>query len=512
MPLLPPHMVERDGRYYARVVIPERHRKALGKREFTAALGGDKKEAKRKLPALVASFLDQIDAAERRRTPGARPRVYSSGELAHVHYSEELDRDDRVRDAGEGGDPIFSKGYADALKKIASGRADLELTQATIGWAIESFGAQKRVVPPLGSTEWRSLARTLAGIQLEVLARIDERDHGDFSGTPKHTLLIEAPEAPARRPIGVSDIFEGYRNELQKAGKGRDARKRWAPIERSLKDFLGHGRAGQIARRDVLGWKDELLKRFSSKTVRDAYLATCRAAFGWALDNDLIDVNPFQGIKLRVEKKHLTRERGFNDAEALALLRAARAYQAPSAREHATTVAAKCWTPFLAAYTGARIGELTQLRAEDVREKDGIPYIRITPEAGTVKTGEFRDVPLHPHLLELGFLEFVHGKKGPIFYKQTQRSGELAPARITADRVAAWVRSLNVVDRSVAPNHGWRHRVKTVGREAGIDSRILDALQGHAARTAGDQYGDVNLQTKHAAISKLPRYPILPTN
>ena len=33
--------------------------------------------------------------------------------------------------------------------------------------------------------------------------------------------------------------------------------------------------------------------------------------------------------------------------------------------------------------------------------------IRITPEAGTVKTDEARDVVLHPHLIELGFPEFV---------------------------------------------------------------------------------------------------------
>lgn len=43
--------------------------------------------------------------------------------------------------------------------------------------------------------------------------------------------------------------------------------------------------------------------------------------------------------------------------------------------------AAKRWTPLLAAYTGARIGELVQLRAEDVRHEAGIDYIRITPEA-----------------------------------------------------------------------------------------------------------------------------------
>jgi integrase len=172
-------------------------------------------------------------------------------------------------------------------------------------------------------------------------------------------------------------------------------------------------------------------------------------------------------------------------------------------------VAAKRWTPFLAAYTGARIAELTQLRKEDVRESNGIHYLRITPEAGSVKTQEYRDVPLHPHLIDLGFLDFVAAAKpGPLFYKAGERKGKAHPSTIVADRVGKWIRSLKIADASVQPNHGWRHRLKTVGREAGIDGRVLDAIQGHAPRTAGDNYGDVTLATKWAAIERLPRYTV----
>jgi site-specific recombinase XerD len=42
--------------------------------------------------------------------------------------------------------------------------------------------------------------------------------------------------------------------------------------------------------------------------------------------------------------------------------------------------------------------------------------------------------------------------------------------------------------------HGFRHRFKTIGLEAGISTRVLDAIQGHAARTAGDSYGDVTVK------------------
>jgi len=45
------------------------------------------------------------------------------------------------------------------------------------------------------------------------------------------------------------------------------------------------------------------------------------------------------------------------------------------------------------AYTGARGGETTQLRASDVEERPGIGVVvKTTPEAGTVKTGKVRVV------------------------------------------------------------------------------------------------------------------------
>lgn len=42
-----------------------------------------------------------------------------------------------------------------------------------------------------------------------------------------------------------------------------------------------------------------------------------------------------------------------------------------------------------------RVGEITQLRQEDVIQQEGVWAIRLTPEAGTIKTGDVRVVPIH---------------------------------------------------------------------------------------------------------------------
>jgi hypothetical protein len=84
----------------------------------------------------------------------------------------------------------------------------------------------------------------------------------------------------------------------------------------------------------------------------------------------------------------------------------------------------------------------------------------------------------------------------------------MAPSDVVAGRVGKWIRSLNIADKVVQPNHGWRHRLKTVGRDMGVDPVVIDAIQGHSARTAGEAYGDVSLKAKHQAISKFPTFDL----
>jgi integrase len=307
----------------------------------------------------------------------------------------------------------------------------------------------------------------------------------------------------------IREIFEGYRKELQKSGKGKNADKRWSPVIEDLILAVGHNDACSIARHDAIRWKDRLLENFAPKTVRDFYLATARSAFTWALDNLHVEQNPFLGVKVRLAKKTLGRPKGFSDQEAIGILKSAHAYKSPSAKEHPKMAAAKRWTPFLAAYTGARIGELTQLRVEDVQHSGEIRFIRITPDAGSVKSGEFRDVPLHQHILDLNFLDYVKTiGAGPLFYQVRIGKSRMAPSDVVAGRVGKWIRSLKIADKVVQPSHGWRHRLKTAGRDLGIDPVVLDAIQGHATRTAGEAYGDVTLKAKHQAIAKFPRFSV----
>jgi integrase len=130
--------------------------------------------------------------------------------------------------------------------------------------------------------------------------------------------------------------------------------------------------------------------------------------------------------------------------------------------------------------------------------------VRITPEAGTTKTNEARTVVLHPQLVELGFPAFVAGAaSGHLFLTPGSDGDVLGPLQGVKNRLAEFARAV-VSDPNVAPNHGWRHRFKTVGMEAGIPPRILDAIQGHAPRSVADSYGEVTVATIAAHVERLP--------
>jgi integrase len=149
--------------------------------------------------------------------------------------------------------------------------------------------------------------------------------------------------------------------------------------------------------------------------------------------------------------------------------------------------ASRRWVPWLLAYTGARAGEVAQLRAGDV-DLTG-RAISIDPTAGTVKTGKMRVIPIHEHLIEQGFLRYVQdvlgakGAKGGLFYEGTN-DGKSRRSDGAANKLAGWVRRIGVTDPGISPNHAWRHTFKAKARRAKIEEGIRDAICGHSARSA----------------------------
>jgi integrase len=517
------YLLNRDGRFFARLVVPKELRPFIeGKTELRRALGPDRQDAVRKLPGAVTLLQHEIALAERRAMEAGDRKIdqgrypLAVDQIALRNYQSRLSFDEQLRSrdaryASVGVDDVLATRLRDG---IAGRLTDGELAEL-VGGRIERYRRLGNTTASFGTDDWRALARGMCVSEYEALSRMAERDEGDFSGKPTHPLIAHAtPEVDEKPPVSIKALVADYIAAKQLVGKGSEAERRWGPVFADLRKTIGHDDAQRLTKQDLIAWRDARLKTHSVKTVADVYLAAVRTVLTWAVQNDRLEVNVADQVRQEVPKRQLSREQGFTLAEATAVLKASRAYKPverdnPVNREAPQTTAAKRWAPVLCAFTGARIAEITQLRKQDIRKEGEISVMRITPAAGTVKAGGYRDVPLHPQVLELGFLDFVNASpEGPLFYPARQDKNAIVGARTVAGRVSQWLQKLEVVPTGVSPNHGWRHRFKTVGREEGISDRVIDAIQGHAGRTAGDNYGDVTLKTKQEAIQRYPRYDL----
>ena len=269
----------------------------------------------------------------------------------------------------------------------------------------------------------------------------------------------------------------------------------WRYVFRDMSEHFEGRSAASIRPEEAQQWIKKLItKERSAKTVRNTHLHASKAVFGWAAEHKHIHSNPFKEAKVTVPKQQKLREtKSFLASEYRPILTAALEITDTSNPFEA----AKRWVPWLLAYTGARPGEITQLRKQDVIEREGVHALRFTPEAGTIKNNKARTVPLHEHLVAQGFLEFVHDHaSGPLFYKSRRKtaqgnptSASKAPASQVRQRLAAWVRSLGVSDEELSPNHGWRHTFKRIADRAEISERMSDSITGNAYKSVGASCG-----------------------
>lgn len=256
-------------------------------------------------------------------------------------------------------------------------------------------------------------------------------------------------------------------------------------------------------------WCDHLLASgLSEKTVGEKYLAAVKAIFTLGVEKYRLTVNPVAANKVRVPDKVKERSSGFTDLEAKTILLAALGDVSTLGKRSPALKRAIRWVPWICAYTGARVGEITQLRREDLVTELGIPCLRITPEGGTVKTGKYRIVPIHQHLVELGLCSFIASQPpGPLFFSLDKPEyNPVTRAAGVGTKIGVWVRKgVGITDKRIGPNHAWRHRFKTVCRNAGIDRESRNAIQGHSDGTAASDYGEVTIIAMKNAIDAFPR-------
>jgi integrase len=362
------------------------------------------------------------------------------------------------------------------------------------------------------------LDRTSLNLFLDYLCKdlfaalhlLKRRAEGDFS-PDRYAERFPKLDRMATDP-GLTPwmLFDGWVQARQPAASTVT---RWRGVFVKLSaDFPEHS-AAALTQEEMQAWANGLINsERSARTVSGGWIGACQTVFEWALGQKLVAHNPFEDVKVTVPRKNRTRPKALTTDEIQMILGATLAIGALQTK----TDAVRRWVPWLLAYTGARVGEITQLRAADVSNDDGISAINITPDAGSVKNREARTVPLHEHLIEQGFLEFVKASgKGPLFHnpatEPTEKGDPTKPRKPLSvkarEHLADWIRKkAGVTDKRIGPNHAWRHSFKLIGRRHGIDKDMLNWIVGHAPDSVGAEYGEPTLRDKADALDKFPRY------
>lgn len=253
------------------------------------------------------------------------------------------------------------------------------------------------------------------------------------------TLSRAAPPivaAPAPAGPLLSEVIHAFISE-------KKARDKWEPkteeakrlgfrlFSQFMKERLGHDpRACEIDRAACVAYL-ELLKKLppnitknhqgrplmevaklglepqSSRSI-NKYVGYVSGLFAWAKEIQNYEIRGNPAFQLSVLEKSVKKRRSFKDEEITALLN----HQSFKTRNFLHSY--HYWLIPMALHTGARLGELCQLRTADFVTVDGISCISITDEEEeqTLKNKNAkRLVPIHYFLINLGLVRHVEKLK-----------------------------------------------------------------------------------------------------
>jgi len=168
------------------------------------------------------------------------------------------------------------------------------------------------------------------------------------------------------------------------------------------------------------------------------------------------------------------------------------------------------WAPLLGLYQGLRVNELAQLYVDDVQQLGGRWCLDITrdrPGQRLKNRQSRRCIPLHPVLIQCGFLDFV--QQARLWRRTTLFPGVVWGENGPGDTVGDWfnrtyLRKRCGINTPTRTFHSFRHCFATFGERSKVLDTRLALLLGHSAgqsvlrvhyvklATPADLSGDLN--------------------
>ena len=401
-------------------------------------------------------------------------------------------KDDGISDREFAMHGVAIKGLQEsAAERIARGRHLTQEQKDTIDLMLLERGVRLEHDAPA----FRQLAIALSQVQAQTFSIMADRQAG------KPTEPLVAANGPPLWPrVTVTELLDGWKLERKPSGKTYDS---FAGRLRKFESSLGGRTLDKATPKDAADWKAKRLQDGLSPKSVTTEIDGLKAVLNWAAANHKIERYPFAGMRAVPNKEESKTRRPTTDDETIAILSHVR-----------NEGGARKWLPWIASFTGARITEVGQLYSSDVKRLGEIVYLDINRDTAdkSLKTaGSKRNIPLHPQVLDEGFLEFVATREGGPLFPELNLDKHGKRARASSRLMEKLIRGeLAISDLSLAPAHSFRHRFTDLCRNHGIRDELWNSLTGHLGKKAPDKYGNgFWIKTQYEdGISRLPRLKI----
>lgn len=399
---------------------------------------------------------------------------------------------------------------------------------------------------PKGSEGYQSFVLMIAEAGIDAL-RVGIAKREGIAGEPTSMVVqagLKARAEAAAPGESIIDLFERYAAQRLAEGRKRaDTINQDRKVVEQFAAFVGTGRSVRSIRpTEVRDWRDTVAalppKYRSTKTYSGLSMAEAAAkarALGakgvssttinknlsvvspflaWCRTNSYADQNPCDGLFYDVAK-------GKNPRPPFSPEQLRRIFASPlfkgferDGREHKPGTAKaddwRFWIPLVCLFTGARIGEIAQLRLDDIQDEGGIPYLLIRDDEARgqrTKSGHTRPCPIHSELRELGFLSFVERQR-----ERCRQDGneqlfpKLEPnerGQMGATPSRFWRKYLGKIGVKDGADgfgaHSFRHTMADRLRLAGYLDDEVEVALGHNQKTVTSGYGRV----KQGTVSRM---------
>ncbi|HBC3446793.1 TPA: site-specific integrase [Vibrio parahaemolyticus] len=556
-----PYKHPQTGVYYFRMAVPKKLVPVIGKTVFKKSLQTKNlSEAKHRFPQHLDDALKQIDFAKLKLSNSSNVELNVRdcaiiAERWYLRVKDEVDGNGnydcylRYEWYGVEGDKrlhVFGLSDTFEFSGLDASKATEEEYQELLQ-GFKDFIEEQLKIEGLVVCETSASYRRLVCAFYDYARRVESlclaRHKRDFGYEPVTSSIASEPisvskpdKIPSRvlKPSqnSISSLLKRY---LESASINGKASQSLAEVESQIErliEIIGDIDVADVTRGHISKYKDTLLqlpkskaKEIRNKSVPEqlelvktkgletiapstvkTILRKTSPVFGYAVELGLIDVNPYKGVTLpKVQNKSAVAEaKGFSPREINQLFQFDIFTDATANKPYGM---ACYWVPLLCRYTGSRIEEMVQLRRSDIQLSDEcihFIYVREGEEQNVKNVKSVRQVPIHDHLIDLGFLDYVASCGEFLFpehkpNKHGKRSGAIGKW---------WSKQVKTLGITKQPSHSFRHSLRTALRGLGVVDSVSDAITGHAPANIGAAYGTVDMKAKKKAIDCLPRLAV----